>query len=126
VTVSHDALLDAVHVHPVGACMAKLEDPPDIAALADPGESVNAQEMPASVTVKVLPPIVTVPVRELLPVLAATLSCTVPLPEPVAPEVTLIHEALLVADQLHPLVAVTPTLAEPPVEARLVDVDERL
>jgi hypothetical protein len=40
--------------------------------------------------------------------------------------VTVIHEALLVADQLHPLVAVTPTLAEPPDLVRLVDTGERL
>lgn len=63
---------------------------------------------------KVLVPIVTVPVRELVPVLAATWSVTVPLPSPVAPALTLIHEALLVATQGQTALAVTVTLAEPP------------
>ena len=38
---------------------------------------------PACVTVKVWPPIVSVPVREVVPALAATLKLTVPLPVPV-------------------------------------------
>ena len=82
--------------------------------------------MPASVTVKVWPAIVTVPFRELLVLLAATLICTVPLPDPEPPDVTVIHDALLVAVQLHPLVAVTATLADPPDDVRLVDAGERL
>jgi hypothetical protein len=39
----------------------------------------------------------------------------VPLPLPVAPAVTVIHEALLDAVQEHPLAAVTETLPVPPV-----------
>ena len=39
VTVSHDALLVAVHVHPAGACIAKLAEPPATAAVAEPGET---------------------------------------------------------------------------------------
>ena len=66
--------------------------------------------MPASVTVKVLPAIVTVPVRELVVVLAATLTCTVPLPLPDVPDVTVIQDALLVDVHAQPAVAVTATL----------------
>ena len=78
-------------------------------------------DVPAWVTVKVLPATVTVPVREALVALAATLTCTVPLPEPVAPDVRVIQEALLVEVQLQPLVAVTAMLAVPPDDVRLVD-----
>jgi hypothetical protein len=41
---------------------------------------------------------------------------TVPLPLPLEPELTVIHEALLVAVQLQPAPAVTVTLADPPDE----------
>ena len=58
---------------------------------------------------KVWPPIVTVPVRAPA-VFAATFSVTVPLPLPLAPFVTVIHVALLVAGREHPLGAVTVTL----------------
>jgi hypothetical protein len=60
-------------------------------------------------TVKVWPPMVTVPLRA-PPVFAATFNVTVPLPLPVAPLVTVIHVALLVAGRAHPLGAVTVTL----------------
>ena len=126
VTVSHDALLVAVHVQPVAACIATLAEPPAAAAVADPGETVKEHEMPASVTVKVFPAIVTVPVREPLALFAATLIRTVPLPDAEAPDVTVIHDALLVAVQLHPLVAVTAMLADPPEDVRLVEAGDRL
>jgi hypothetical protein len=50
---------------------------------------------------------VIVPVRDEVEVLAATVNATVPLPLPDAPLVTVIHAALLVADQAQPLVVVT-------------------
>lgn len=125
VTVSHDAPLVAVHEHPAVACIAKLAAPPASPALADVGESAKEHEMPACITVKILPAIVTVPLRE-LPLLAATLICTVPLPDPEPPDVTVIHDALLVAVRLHPLVAVTAMLADPPEDVRLVEVGDRL
>jgi hypothetical protein len=43
---------------------------------------------------------------------------TVPLPDPLDPEVTVIHAALLEAVQLHPLVVVTLTLPVPPPEVK--------
>ena len=49
---------------------------------------------------------VNVPVRA-PPVFLATATVTVPLPTPVAPVVTIIHNALLVAVQAHPAVVVT-------------------
>ncbi len=57
---------------------------------------------------------VTVPVRELVDVFAATLSETLPLPVPDAPEVTAIQDALLDAVHVQPVVPVTPTERAPP------------
>jgi hypothetical protein len=65
------------------------------------------------VTVKVWPPAVMVPVR-LDVVLVATLYVTDPLPEPDAPVMITIHDALLVAVQPQPVAEVTVKLAEPP------------
>jgi hypothetical protein len=57
---------------------------------------------------------VTVPVREVVAVFWATEMETVPLPEPLAPLVTVIHAAFDTAVQEQPLVEVTFTLALPP------------
>ncbi len=59
------------------------------------------------------PAIVTVPLRA-APVLAATLNPTVPLPVPVAPDVTVIHAAFDVAVHPHAEPAVTATVPVPP------------
>jgi hypothetical protein len=61
---------------------------------------------------------VTVPVRLPAAPFAATLRPTVPEPEPVAPLVTVIHAALLVADQAQPPPAVTELLPVPPLPAK--------
>jgi hypothetical protein len=53
--------------------------------------------------------IVSVPVRT-PPGFAATSNATVPLPLPLAPDVIVSQEALLVAVQVHPLIVVTSTL----------------
>ena len=66
------------------------------------------------------------PVRFADAVFAATLSETVPLPLPDAPAVTVIHEALATAVHAHDVVAVTDTLAAPPLEVADWPVDERL
>ena len=72
--VSHDALLVAVQLQPVPAVTAAL---PVVAAdevrFDDVGEIVKVQGTPACVTVNVLPATVSVPVREVVPLLAATL-----------------------------------------------------
>ena len=78
--------------------------------------SAKEHETPAWVTEKVWPAIVTVPVRALVEVLAATLTCTVPLPLPDVPEVTVIHEALLVAVHAQAVVPVT-VIELPPMSA---------
>jgi len=65
------------------------------------------------VTVNVCPPIVTVPLREAA-VLLPTVNVTDPFPLPVAPDVTVIHEALLLAVHAQPLEVVTLTVTEPP------------
>ena len=70
----------------------------------------------AWVTVNVRPAIVMVPVRTAAVGLAATVKFTVPLPDPLAPAVTLIHAALLVAVQPQPLSAMTSTAPVPPVD----------
>jgi hypothetical protein len=85
------------------------------------GAIVNAQGAPGCVMVKILPPIVSEPVRVALPVFAATLYATFPLPVPVAPTLTVIHGSLLTAVQLHPVVAVTATFPLAPIEAANVD-----
>jgi hypothetical protein len=65
--------------------------------------------MPFWVTVSVRPAIVRVPVRCVVAVFAATVTATVPLPLPDAPEVIVSHDALLVAVQPHPPATVTVT-----------------
>ena len=132
---SHDGeSLDDVQVHPAAVVIATLLAPPAIETneeerprvyVHDPAWA-DAGETAASVTVKILPAIVTVPLREELALLAATLICTVPLPDPEPPDVTVIHDTLLVAVRLHPLVAVTAMLADPPEDVKLVEVGDRL
>jgi len=56
--------------------------------------------------------------------LAAMEKATVPLPTPVAPEVTVSQASLLVAVQEHPLGDVTVALLEPAVAAGFIDVGE--
>jgi hypothetical protein len=46
---------------------------------------------------------------------------TVPLPVPLAPDVTVIHDAWLTAVQPQPLPAVTVTLPSPPLDPKLCD-----
>ena len=64
-------------------------------------------------TVRVFPAIVTVPVLSFLPLGAVTLYATVPLPVPLAPDVTVIQSALLLAVQAQPLVVDTATVPVP-------------
>jgi hypothetical protein len=73
VTVIQASLLVAVHPHPAEALTVTMLEPPEAAAVADAGESVDTHETPAWVMVNVCPPIVTVPVRDVVLVFAATL-----------------------------------------------------
>lgn len=81
----------------------------------DAGFSASVHPCPC-VTVNVRPAIVIVPDRD-GPVVAATLNCTVPLPEPLLPCVTVIHGTLLVAVHAQPPGAVTATEPVPPAGA---------
>ncbi len=65
---------------------------------------------------------VAVPVRGVVAVLAATARATVPLPLPLAPLVTVIHDAVLVAVQAQLLWLVTATDAACPAATALVEV----
>jgi hypothetical protein len=118
VTVIQDALLPALQEQPVATVTPLLPVPP--AAVNDwvVGEMDGLQPAANCVTVKVVPAIVSVPVRLEATVFAATLNVTGPLPDPVAPPVTVIHAALLAAVQLQPVAAVTALLPLPPAAAK--------
>ena len=74
VTVIQPTLLAAVQVHPVPAVTVTLPVvAADVVRFDEVGEMVNVHGAPACVTVKVCPPIVIVPLRDVVPVLAATL-----------------------------------------------------
>jgi hypothetical protein len=72
--VSQASLLVAVQLQPVPAVTVTLPVvATDDVRFDDVGEIVNVQGAPACVTVNVWPPIVIEPVRDVVPVLAATL-----------------------------------------------------
>ena len=64
---------------------------------------------------------VAVPVRGVVTVLAATARATVPLPLPLAPLVTVIHDAVLAAVQAQPVWLVTATLSASPAATALAE-----
>ena len=71
-------------------------------------------------TVNVFPAAAIVALRELLPVLAATVNPTLPLPVPEVPPVMLIHGALVVAVHTQLFAdAVTAIEPDPPASAKL-------
>ena len=73
-TVIQASLLAADQLHPVPAVTVTVPvAAADVVRFDDVGLIVNVQGAPACVTVKVWPPIVIVPVRDVVPVLAATL-----------------------------------------------------
>jgi hypothetical protein len=113
VTVIHALLLAAVHGQPAGAVTAPLPVPPDAVNHSLAVETAR-HEFAAWLTVKVLPATVSEPVR-LDPVLGATSKLIVPLPDPAAPLVTVIHTLLLTAVQGQPATIVTVALPVPPV-----------
>ncbi len=124
VMVSHAALLVAVQLQPasvVTAVLLELAAAPGVNVI---GETVNVHGTPAWVTVTVWPAMVSVPVRGDVSVLAAMENATVPLPLPLAPEVTVSQEALLVAVQLQPVVVVTVALLEPAAAVGLNEVGD--
>ena len=113
VRVIQDALLDAVQAQPVAAVTVLLPVPAAAAKDCVVGEIDGEHDAAACVTVNVAPAIVSVPVRLDATVFAATLNPAVPLPDPVAPLVIVIQEALLVAVHAQPVAAVIVLLPVP-------------
>jgi hypothetical protein len=117
VMVIHEVLLDAVQMQPlvVDTLMDLL--PPSLPTFTLSGETENEHvgrlTTAAWLTVKGRPATVIVPLRA-PPVLTATLNATDPLPVPLAPDVTVIHDAPLLADHWHPLCVVTAIEPGPP------------
>lgn len=116
VIVIHESLLAAVHEQPVPEMMLKLPAAPLAGTLVLAADKVYVQP-DACVTVNVCPAIVNVPVRA-VPGFAATVKLTVPLLVPLAPAVTVIHDALLAAVQAQPAPLVIFTLPLPPVSLK--------
>jgi hypothetical protein len=114
VTVIQEALLLALHAQPAPAVTALVPVPP--AAENDwlAGEMLYEQLAAACVTANVVPAIVSDPLRLVVAVFAATLNPTLPDPDPDAPLVTVIHDALLLALHAQPVAAVTLLLPVPP------------
>jgi hypothetical protein len=111
VIVNHVSLLDAVHAQPFGPPTLVDPDPP--AADTDwlPGDNVKVHDAAACDTLYVCPAIVTVPARGVVLGFAAMLNVVDPLPDPLEPPVSVIHDALLVEVHAQPVSVVT--AAEP-------------
>ena len=114
VMVSQASLLVAVQLQPaavVTLLLLELAAAPGVSVVGDT-VNVHGGGAPAWVTVTVWPAMVSVPVRGDVPVFAAIENATAPLPLPLAPEVIVSQEALLVAVQLQPAAVVTVLLLE--------------
>jgi hypothetical protein len=99
VNVIHDAVLTALHEQSLRVATTKELLSPDAGKEVLAGVTSYVQGNGAAsncVTVKVWPAIVSVPVRTVVP-LSVALNPTEPLPVPLAPDVTVSHDALLVA-----------------------------
>jgi hypothetical protein len=107
-TLNHAALLVVLQAQVLPAVTATATDSPAAGDVRVVGEMPNVQGRPSCVTVKVWPAMVTVPVRCAVLVFAATITPTVPLPVPVAPEPIVNQAALLVVLQAQVLPVVTP------------------
>ena len=122
VMVSQEALLVAVQEQPVVVVTFVLPVLAVAVGLNEVGATENVQGAPACVTVNVWPAMVSVPVLGEVDVFAAIEKATVPFPEPLAPDVMVSQEALLVAVQAQPAVVVTVALLEPALAAGFSEV----
>ena len=113
VTVIQETLLPAAQLQPVAAVTVLLPVPPAAGSDWLVGEIDGVHPAASCVTVNVTPAIVSVPVRLEATVFAATLKPAVPLPDPVAPLVTVIQAALLAAVHEQPVATVTLLLPVP-------------
>ena len=125
VTVSHAALAVAVHAHvPCEAVTVTEAGPPASATLWAAGAIVivHGGGGAACVIVNVRPAAAIVATRDAVPVFAATVNATVPLPVPAAPDVIVIQAALVVAVHVQlPAEAVTAIDPDPPASATFWD-----
>jgi hypothetical protein len=121
VKVIHDAVVLDVHEQsgPDAVTITAREAPARGTVTFD-RFSRNVQLVPC-VTVNVCPAMVIVPVLAFVG-FAATVKVTVPLPLPMAPVVTVIHESLLTALHMQPLAAATLTVGPTPPDAPTVNV----
>jgi hypothetical protein len=117
VIVNQLAPLVAVQLQPAAPVTADVPVPPPNATDWLVGEMLTLQLPAAWFTVKVRPAIVRVPLRADDVGFAAPLNPTVPLPDPLAPLVTVSQPALLVAAQAQPANAVTVLEPVPPAAA---------
>ena len=117
VIVIHETALDAVQLQPAVVVTLMFAVPAAPETEGAVGATLNVHGTPACVTLNVKPAIVSVPVREEFDVFAATLNVTAPLPVVFgpAPAVTVIQDALLVADHEQSVGIVTDTTRVPPV-----------
>ena len=124
VTLAHDELLDAVQEHPDGAVTLTLPGPPADVKEPELAEREYVQLTPVSVKVKLCPATVREPFNVVPPVLGLTVKDTVPLPEPLAPDVIDAQFELLEAVHAQPDGAVTVTVPGPPEEVKEPEPDK--
>jgi len=111
----HESEVIAVQIQPAFVLTAVVDEPPPAPIVRVCGLSEYWQPLPPPcVTVSVRPAIVSVPVRCEVTVDAATVNVTLPLPLPVDPFVTVIHETLLCDVQLQAAVVATADDPVPP------------
>jgi len=111
---SQDAPVPAIHAHPGAAVTVMVAVSPAAGLAIVVGDAAKEHGTASCVTVTVLPPIVSVAARGLEAVFGATVTLTVPLPEPEAPAVIDSHDALEAAVHAHPAGAVIETVLFPP------------
>jgi len=117
VIVSHEAVDVAVHAQPAGAVIAKLVLDPVAGRVTVVGDTAKEQAVaPACVIVTVVPPTVRVPVRGFVSLLVATVTVTLPFPEPPDPFAMVSHGAFDAAVQAHPAPAATVKVMLPPAD----------
>ena len=127
VTVNHDAVLTAVHVHEAGDVTANVPVAASFEMLAEVGAIVTVQvcATPSWLTGTAWPATVKVPDRVSAFGLAVTATLTVPGPEPLAPLPTDIHPRSDAAVHVHCAPVDTVIDALPPEAPKESEEDER-
>jgi hypothetical protein len=118
-TLIHEFVVDADQLQPVPTLTLIVPVPPVPFIVRLVGVNEYVHVLAACVTVNVRPATVSVPVRCDVLVLGAMVKLAGPLPDPLAPAVTVIHVTLLSAVHAHPEVVVT--VVEPLAPAAAAD-----